>query len=106
MKLFRYLASIVFRFQCSEKPMIFTLKCVFLYYVYLDYNMAENDTIVKQYSSYTLEKFADAMLSYSSGSPHKEMAKIHSFIVPEWEGFNFHTHGGIFNILKHTLVSS
>jgi len=46
------------------------------------------------------------MLAYSSGAPHKQMAKIHSFIVPEWEGFNFHTHGGIFNILRHTMVSS
>lgn len=96
---------IVFRFQCG-KTMRFTLKCVFLYYVYLDYNIGENDTKVNHYSSYTLEKFADAMLSYTSGSPHKQMAKIHSFIVPDWEGFNFHTHGGIFNILKHTLVSS
>lgn len=46
------------------------------------------------------------MLSYSTGAPQKQMAKIHSFIVPEWEGFNFHTHGGIFNLLKHTMVSS
>ncbi|XP_026816219.1 uncharacterized protein LOC113555852 isoform X2 [Rhopalosiphum maidis] len=52
------------------------------------------------------EKFADAMLTYSSGSPHKQLAKIHSFIVPEWEGFKFHTHGGIFNILKHTMENS
>lgn len=77
--------------------------CVFI--LCLDYNIGENETKMIQYSSYTLEKFADAMLSYSSGSPHKQMAKIHSFIVPEWEGFNFHTHGGIFNILKKTFVS-
>ncbi|XP_027850312.2 uncharacterized protein LOC114129706 isoform X2 [Aphis gossypii] len=52
------------------------------------------------------EKFADAMLTYSAGSPHKQMAKIHSFIVPQWEGFKFHTHGGIFNVLKNTLENS
>lgn len=78
------------------------MKCVFLYYVYLEYNQEGNKST---YSSYTIEKFADAMLSYSLGSPSKQLAKIHSFIVPDWEGFNFHTHGGIFNILKHTMVS-
>ncbi|XP_025191079.1 uncharacterized protein LOC112591459 isoform X2 [Melanaphis sacchari] len=52
------------------------------------------------------EKFADAMLTYSAGSPHKQLAKIHSFIVPEWEEFQFHTHGGIFNILQHTFKNS
>lgn len=88
------------------RPVQFT---VFLYYVYLEYKYQENDKNEKSvklaYTSYTLEKFADAMLTYSSGSPHKQLAKIHSFIVPEWEGFKFHTHGGIFNILKITLVS-
>lgn len=79
---------------------------VFLYYFYLEYKYGGNEKSVNEtYASYTLEKFADAMLSYSSGGPHKQMAKIHSFIVPEWEGFDFHTHGGIFNILKDTMVS-
>lgn len=81
---------------------------VFLYYVYLEYKYEENGKNEKTptYTSYTLEKFADAMLTYSAGSPHKQLAKIHSFIVPEWEGFKFHTHGGIFNVLKNTLVSN
>lgn len=81
---------------------------MFLYYVYLEYKIAGNESSEKSssYTSYTLEKFADAMLSYSSGAPYKQLAKIHSFIVPEWEGFKFHTHGGIFNILKHTMVSN
>ncbi|XP_050526498.1 uncharacterized protein LOC126897171 isoform X2 [Daktulosphaira vitifoliae] len=52
------------------------------------------------------EKFADAMLEYSPGSPHKQLSKIHTFIVPQWEGFNFHTYGGIFNILHETLENS
>lgn len=80
------------------------MKCVFLYYVYLEYKLEANESNSK-YSSYTIEKFADAMLSYSLGSPSKQLAKIHSFIVPDWDGFKFHTHGGIFNILKHTMVS-
>ncbi|KAF0749740.1 Uncharacterized protein FWK35_00037102, partial [Aphis craccivora] len=69
-----------------------------------EYKYEENGKNEKTptYTSYTLEKFADAMLTYSAGSPHKQLAKIHSFIVPEWEGFKFHTHGGIFNVLKNT----
>lgn len=82
---------------------------MFLYYVYLEYKYGENDNNEKSrnstYTSYTLERFADAMLSYTSGAPYKQMAKIHTFIVPDWEGFKFHTHGGIFNILKNTMVS-
>lgn len=83
---------------------------MFLYYVYLEYKYGENDSNEKSrnssYTSYTLERFADAMLSYTSGAPYKQMAKIHTFIVPDWEGFKFHTHGGIFNILKDTMVSN
>jgi hypothetical protein len=82
---------------------------VFLYYVYLEYKYGENDSNEKSrntYSSYTLERFADAMLSFTSGAPIKQMAKIHTFIIPDLEGFKFHTHGGIFNILKDTMVSS
>lgn len=94
--------KVLFRFSSLQ----FT---VFLYYVYLEYKYEEKDKNEKNvnpaYTSYTLEKFADAMLTYSAGSPHKQLAKIHSFIVPEWEGFKFHTHGGIFNILRHTMVS-
>ncbi|XP_022176915.1 uncharacterized protein LOC111038214 isoform X1 [Myzus persicae] len=75
-----------------------------------EYKYEEKDKNKKNvnpaYTSYTLEKFADAMLTYSAGSPHKQLAKIHSFIVPEWEGFKFHTHGGIFNILRHTMENS
>ncbi|XP_050438388.1 uncharacterized protein LOC126844318 isoform X2 [Adelges cooleyi] len=52
------------------------------------------------------EKFADAMLDFSPGAPHKQLSKIHTFIVPQWEGFNFHTYGGIFNILTETLENS
>ncbi|XP_025418237.1 uncharacterized protein LOC112688982 isoform X2 [Sipha flava] len=71
-----------------------------------EYKYGENDSNEKSrntYSSYTLERFADAMLSFTSGAPIKQMAKIHTFIIPDLEGFKFHTHGGIFNILKDTM---
>lgn len=78
------------------------------HYVYLEYQIVDNEIDEKSssYTSYTLEKFADAMLEYSIDAPHKQLSKIHYFIVPEWEGFKFHTHGSIFNILKHTMVSN
>ncbi|VVC42301.1 Protein of unknown function DUF4803 [Cinara cedri] len=63
-------------------------------------------SINPSFTSYTLEKFADGMLSYSSGAPHKQMAKIHSFIVPEWEEFDFYTHGGVFNLVIDTMNHS
>lgn len=85
---------------------------MFLYYVYSGFiigtknnKINESETLDPLYSSYTLEKYADAMVSFSSGGPIKQLAKIHSFIVPKWEGFQFHTHGSIFNVLKSTMVS-
>lgn len=80
---------------------------MFIYCFYLEYKFGgiDNDkSINPSFTSYTLEKFADEMLSYSSGAPYKQMAKIHSFIVPEWEGFHFHTHGGVFNLVIDTMV--
>jgi len=89
------------------------MEYVFLQYVCLEYKTGRNDidndtdiSVNATYTSYTLEKFADAMLSFTSSAPIKEMAKIHSYIYPEWDGFKFHTHGGIFNILRETMVSS